>query len=275
VSKAVFSMVDEEKNMGEGLGVVRVLKYSICLLILCLLGGAGYWAYCGGKMDFFGVSFRKSEEKFVPDRERYAVMMKDLARWREDLAGRYARARTAEGRGEVEHDARVILEKFLPEMMRCWRGTAYDFNGVAEGPGDGGVACGYFVSTVLRDAGFKVNRYTLAQQPSANIMRSFVEREACELRVGVGYEEYVDWFENQELGIYLMGLDTHVGFVVNEGEGMRFLHSSGIEAAGVVEETRGNANAIKWSNWRMLGRFSGEPKVIRMWLKGEKVQVVQ
>ena len=77
----------------------------------------------------------------------------------------------------MENDARLILELMMPEMMRCWLGTPYDFNGTAEKPGDGKIACGYFVSTVIRDTGFRVNRFKFAQQPSENILRTFISSD--------------------------------------------------------------------------------------------------
>lgn len=161
----------------------------------------------------------------------------------------------------------------LPEMMACWLGTPYDFNGTAEKPGGGKLACGYFVSTVLRDAGFRVNRYKLAQQPSQNILRTFLPSDSCELRMGEEYEKYVDWVEEREPGIYLVGLDTHVGFIVNRVDGMRFYHSSAMGKVGVVNESRGQARALRYSNWRLLGGLTPDPDVIRTWLKGEKIAV--
>jgi hypothetical protein len=41
----------------------------------------------------------------------------------------------------------------------------------------------------------------------------------------------------------------------------------------VVEETRDDALALKWSRWRMLGHFSGEPEVMKKWLLGESISV--
>lgn len=272
MSKAVFSEIEVMRKCCEVRGVAKAVRYLVLGLLLCVSGVVGYWFIFGGGGSFF--KWGAEVKKLEPDPERYEVLVKDLRRWREDLARRHKAAGTATAREEVEKEARVILESFLPDMMRCWLGTSYDFNGIAEKPGGGGIACGYFVSTILRDAGFRVNRYKLAQQPSGNIMRSFVGKEGCELRVGVNYEEYVDWLEEKDQGIYLMGLDSHVGFVVNVGDGMRFLHSSGIDAAGVVDEGRGDAQSIRWSKWRMLGKFSGDQGVIRTWLKGEEVKVV-
>lgn len=252
----------------------RVLKWVPWVVLLLCLSGGGWWVWCVQQGVGFHV-FAPKKEKPVPDPERYEILVAELKHWREDLVEQYRKARIPDQKAAVEHDARIILEQILPEMMRCWRGTAYDFNGVAERPGKGKIACGYFVSTLIRDAGFKVNRYTLAQQASQNILLTFTAKENCQLRVGEPYSPYVDWVETLEPGIYLMGLDTHVGFVVIENDGMKFVHSSGMNKAGVVEETRDQAASIKWSNWRMLGHFTADPKVIRTWLAGENVKVVE
>lgn len=213
------------------------------------------------------------EQKPSPDREKYEVLVAELKRWREDFGEDYRKAGTKAEKRAVENDARLILELIMPEMMRCWIGTPYDFNGTAEKPGEGEIACGYFVSTVVRDAGFKVNRYKLAQQPSANILRTFIPRERCLLEVGAEYSSYVDNLEKMDEGIYLIGLDTHVGFIVNRSDGMKFIHSSGWRPWAVVEESRKDAGALQRSNWRMLGSLTGEPGVIRTWLSGDKVTV--
>lgn len=261
-------------HIGEDGEVKRVLKWMLGVILLLSLGGGGWWLWRVEQSGGFS-PFVAKKEKPVPDLERYEVLKGELKQWRGELVNRYRMARSPEQKAAVEHDARVMLELIMPEMMRCWLGTGYDFNGVAERPGEGKIACGYYVSTLIRDAGFKVNRYTLAQQASQNILRTFTEKENCLLRVGEKYASYVDWVETLEPGIYIIGLDTHVGFVVIEKDGMKFLHSSGIDKAGVVEELRDEALAIKWSNWRMLGHFTTDPNVIRIWLAGENVTVVQ
>jgi hypothetical protein len=76
-----------------------------------------------------------------------------------------------------------------------------------------------------------------------------------------------------EPGVYLMGLDSHVGFIVNGAEGTRFYHSSGWQKRGVVNEAGNKAGALRRSNWRMIGGLTADPEVIRTWLGGEKVRV--
>jgi hypothetical protein len=209
----------------------------------------------------------------VPDARSYAVLTEELLRWREELADRYSKAKTSAERQAVEHDARMVLEEALPAMMRCWLGTPWDFHGTADGPGEGKIACGYFVATVLRDAGFKVDRYKLAQQPSGNILRTFLKKEDCVLTVGVEYNSFADSLSQVTPGIYVVGLDTHVAFLVVERDGFRFIHSSGSAPWCVVDEGRDDASVLQKSNWRMLGNFSGDAGVVQMWLKGGKIPV--
>lgn len=208
-----------------------------------------------------------------PDLKTYEVLSAETERWRVDLAKRYAKAKTPLERELVEQDARLILEETLPAMMRCWLGTPWDFHGTAEGPGKGKIACGYFVATVLKDAGFRVDRYRLAQQPSENILRSFLAKEACSLTIGKEYQAFAAGLADVSPGIYVIGLDTHVAFLVVRDGGFRFIHSSGSRPWCVVDEGRDEAHVLMKSNWRMLGNFTADSGVLRNWLKGEKIAV--
>lgn len=208
-----------------------------------------------------------------PDPERYTVLKGEAERWRLELAARYRAARTDAAKQVVIGDARVFLETILPDMMSCWLGTPWDFNGTSETPGEGNIACGYFVATLLRDAGFKVHRYQLARQPSQNILRTFLPRSELSLRVGTPYETYASELRTMEPGIRIVGLDTHVGFIVSEPGSFRFVHSSGSEPWCVVDESEAEAAVLQRSNYRVQGSLTANSKVIRKWLLGEKFTV--
>lgn len=208
-----------------------------------------------------------------PDRETYEVMKGDLDRWRKKLQDRHRKARTEEARRVVENDARVLLETVLPEMMRCWLGTPWDFNGTAAGPGKDPVACGYFVSTVLHDAGFRLDRFRLAQQPSSRILTSLIPGNTCRLMVDLPYEQFTNEVNRMDAGVYVVGMDTHVAFLVLKPEGFRFIHSSGSQPWRVVEEERENADVLQRSRWRMLGNLTADAALLRKWLAQESISV--
>jgi hypothetical protein len=261
-----------------GAGYIAPMKkwWVLPISLLALVGGTGWWfreplgAWIRLKTGAVTLGLRQTPR---PDPETYAVLTSELERWRGELATRYHQAKTAAERTTVERDARVILERTLPEMMRCWLGTPWDFNGTAAKPGGGRIACGYFVATVIKDAGFRVDRYQLAQQPSENILLSFLDKKACSLAVGKAYAAFTADLARAEPGIYLIGLDTHVAFLVVGGNGFRLIHASGSRPWCVVDENRDEAQVLQRSNWRMLGNLTADPEVLRRWLTAETIKV--
>ncbi len=248
-------------------------RWLLLILMLAIAGSAGWW-FRAPLAEFLRLPATTTvRQKPRPDPGTYAVLTADLERWRKELAAKHRRAKTAAERAAVEADARILLENALPAMMHCWLGTPWDFHGTAKGPGEGKIACGYFVATVLKDAGFQVNRYQLAQQASENILRSFVPKESCSLTVGEDYQAFATKVEGREPGVYIVGLDSHVAFLIVGGEGFRFVHSSGSEPWCVVDESRAEAVVLQRSKWRMLGNLTANPAVLRRWLTAEKIVV--
>jgi hypothetical protein len=85
-------------------------------------------------------------------------------------------------------------------------------------PRQGKIACGYFVSTILRDAGWKVQRSRLAQQASENIILSLTTDAYVKRFRRVAIGDFVNAVKKWGTGIYLVGLDIHTGFIINTGD---------------------------------------------------------
>ena len=209
------------------------------------------------------------EPRATPDPETYTTLSNDLEEHRQRLSQRYLQAADNPERSEILGEARRLLEESLPRLMRCWLGTPWDFNGTAHEPGRGKVACGYFVSSVLQDAGFRVEWARLAQQASQNILGTFVPREEMNFLVGVPYHEFLAAVESSGSGIYIVGLDSHVAFLVVTARGeIRFIHSSGASPYCVVDESQDDAHVLRSSNYRVTGNLTASGEVVRSWLLG-------
>lgn len=252
-------------------------KFRLFLIVMLAMAAGAAWVFKAPIADWWnmkisGVSL-STRKSLKPDPETYAVLISELKRWRLDLAKRHAAAKTEAERKIVLQDTRVILETVLPAMMRCWLGTPWDFNGTAAKPGEGRVACGYFVATVLKDAGFQLDRYRLAQQPSENILRSFLPKDSCNLTIGQKYRNFAASLEKSETGVYLIGLDTHVAFLVVEAEGFRMIHASGSRPWCVVDEARDEAHVLEKSNWRMIGNLTKDARLLKRWLLEDEISV--
>ena len=248
---------------------VKRFVLSLLLMFLLAAGGVVWW-----QRDTLRDSWHllrsltvEKDKKPNPRPEEYRTLVEDATRWRKDLAKRYRAAPDRAARQEILAETRDFLETLLPAMMRCWLGTPWDFNGTAECPGDGKIACGYFVATVLRDAGFRIDRYRLAKQPSQKILRTFLPRKAMHLRAGVSYKSFAAEIRKAEPGIYIVGLDTHVGFLVVPKNGaFHFIHSSASAPRCVVEEPQTKATALARSHYRVFGNLTADPEVLRQWL---------
>ena len=244
------------------------------LVFFVFLGGGAYagWKFQDQLISFYHEYVRKDKDSYaelVPDPERYQELKADLSEKRRSLSLRYEKARTAQEIASVHREARDTLESALPEMMRCWLGTPWDFHGTARTPGSGKIACGYYVSTVMLDAGFKVERFELAQQASQNIIRTFVPKNDMHKHSDVKYDDFLAKVISRGPGVRIVGLDRHVAFlVVPEGGDIRFIHSSGAAPKRVVDENREDADVLRSSRYRVTGNITGNDQVIHKWLTG-------
>lgn len=209
--------------------------------------------------------------KQAPQPELYETLKLDISIRKKRLSQNYQAAENEAEREIVLARSRTLLESILPEMMRCWLGTQWDYNGISETPGDGKIACGYFVNTVMRDAGFSLPRIKLSQQPSQTILGAFVPRASMTIRTGMDYPSFHAMLLTRSAGIYIVGLDKHVGFIVHDGTEIHFIHASGSAPWCVVDETKENAAALQRSHYRVIGNVTAQRDTLKKWLLDQPV----
>lgn len=247
----------------------KILVRLILVLVLAGACAAG-WHYRDQVTELVeGIGGPPANAEPTPDPETYTTLSDDLESHRKLLSAEYAKAANDEERAAILGQARGLLENSLPRLMRCWLGTPWDFNGIAHEPGGGKVACGYFVSSVLQDAGFKVEWAPLAQQASQNILGTFLPQDEMKIRVGIKYDKFLSEVTASGAGVYIVGLDSHVAFLIVDDEGeISFIHSSGASPYCVVDESREEARVLRSSRYRVTGNITGNGQVIRSWLLG-------
>ncbi|MEM6930614.1 MAG: hypothetical protein AAF602_27005 [Myxococcota bacterium] len=194
-------------------------------------------------------------------RDAYLGRRYDLDRQRESLA-----TRRLAGESVVD-EARQVLTDHLPDLMEAWVGTKYSYSGTSQVPGEGRIACGYYVSTVLEHAGFALDRVEVARQASEQIIRTVVPDADIRRFHRKRRKHVVAAVEAQGPGVYLVGLDTHVGFLLNNGdEPVRFCHSTRRKRRGVVCEEAVSSPSLK-SRYTVLGQLDN-PVALDHWLDG-------
>ncbi len=152
----------------------------------------------------------------------------------------------------------TITEKIFP----YWYGTPWDFNGTTRVPKQGSIACGFFVTNILTDVGFNIPRIGWAQSASEvfikklapNSIKRFSNRPISEVE---------NYLLRTGDGLYLVGLDQHVGFIVVKDDEIEFVHSNYYQAdIGVMSEEIDSANPLNDSNYRVIGKLLSNDMII-------------
>ncbi|HEX6192017.1 MAG TPA: hypothetical protein VFZ42_06620 [Chitinophagaceae bacterium] len=152
-------------------------------------------------------------------------------------------------------------------MYRYWSGTSWDFNGITNEPRNGQIACGYFVTAVLQHMGCRINRVKLSTCASMTMMKSLAPAQKIKNLSSLSYPAFNDRISEYGKGIYVIGLDFHTGFIINDGKENWFLHSNYINKKGVVKEKIWESAALKSSRTRFLVSLTGDRHFLENWLR--------
>lgn len=188
------------------------------------------------------------------------------------IRGQYQKATSDSTRKSLQNAAGDLLEYTLTEQFfPCWYGTTWDFNGYTSKPNDGLIACGYFVSTPLLHAGFEVNRYKLAQQAAMQIIESL--HGEPQVFSGITSKEFTAEVAKMEEGLYVVGLENHVGWIHHRDGEVYFIHSSYGTPSVVVREIAAESEVLSWSHLFALGEVTTNEELMDLWLKGDTVEI--
>ncbi len=200
----------------------------------------------------------------------YQQVRQHIDQIRLELKSEYEHAQTDSGKNKIINRAKnVFFHAIYESLIPFWYGTEWGFNGITEIPGQGQIACGYFVTTVLRDAGLVIDRARLAQIASETMIKKLTAEQFIKRFRNVPIEKFVDSIRNWSIGIYVVGLDCHTGFIINSGDQVWFIHSSYMEPLKVIKEKAKNSPILRSSVYRVIGNLTEDEAVIRKWLLGE------
>jgi len=245
------------------------MRQLLIIPLICLLT---YSISSGQKAP---LSTEITQEEILLKRTQYQNQLKQLESYRIKQLSQY-NAATAEEQKKLITQVKTRLEKELTEnVFPAWYGTPWDFNGTSDKPGEGKIACGYFVSTTLKHIGFKINRFKLAQQPSQRIISTFMKRSSMDISSRRPLTDVKKKLIKSGNGIYIVGLDTHVGYVVVKEEKITFVHSSYYRPdRQVVAEPYDSRNPLSDSKYRVVGKIFHNEMVIN-WLKQKPYKIDQ
>ena len=159
--------------------------------------------------------------------------------------------------------AKTTLYQWInTDMYEYWDATTWDFHGVSRTPGQGEIACGYFVTTLLKDLGFDIDRVRLAQDVSATMIKELT----ADIHITRTVQGMIDYVNTQPSGsVFIVGLDFHTGFITSGPDGIYFIHSNYIGREGVVKEIAATSAALHDSGYFMIGNLSTRADTMGAW----------
>jgi len=89
----------------------------------------------------------------------------------------------------------------------------------------------------------------------------------------IAINDFVNAVKEWGPGMYIVGLDVHVGFVVNTGDEVYFIHSSYVDPFMVVSERAIESPVLIASKYRVLGKVFADDRLISDWLLGKPINL--
>jgi len=222
-------------------------KPTIYLLLLALFSVGGYFLYhrlMDGKEKILDNRFYKAELDSIQDLRR-------------SLKKRNA------GKGALRA---AFIRQITQNVFPYWYGTKWDFNGTTEMPQEGSIACGYFVTTTLRDMGVPINRVKMAQCASEEMIRSLASKEQVHYISNTSLKDFEKKLLSYGDGLYIIGLDNHTGFIYINGTEHYFIHSTGWFPFKVVKDVVSQSSVLEKSNYRVVGKISDDEAFLNRWV---------
>ncbi|MDB5203793.1 MAG: hypothetical protein JWQ27_3202 [Ferruginibacter sp.] len=212
------------------------------------------------------ISTQQNSPKRIPE-STYAEMKDSIAAGRQRLSAKYNES----GSDPIRLHADLVdfwVTNISNTLFLKWENTPWDFNGTTAIPKQGTIACGYFVTTVLRDMDLKINRTKLAVCPSSVMMKTLTPRQSL-MNLSYGnLSEFDDTLKSLGKGVYIIGLDFHTGFLINDGKDNWFIHSNYIRRQGVTKEPVSNSIALRSSKTKWVISLTRDRDFMQKWLKG-------
>lgn len=203
----------------------------------------------------------------VWDKYKYPETLEEIKNEKIKFIKSYNHASSTEEKENLYKEIQNYLHQVIPnKVLPAWYGTPWSFNGDAEYPLDGTIACGFFVVNVLRNCNFNINT-KMAIQPSENIIKNLIPSKYIKRFSNISIETLKSHIQKMGEGIYIIGLDTHVGFILNLNDKIRFTHARGY--LFVLSEYPNISPTLLSSDYIVFGKLF-EESMIEKWLLNQE-----
>jgi hypothetical protein len=232
-----------------------MLSYLTGLVLACNIGVIVLWPR---------FKWEEQKEHKVENRNTYFHKLDSIRSLRDSLGKAYQRSGNEKDRSAVLKTAKItFLNAIQNDIFTAWYSTPWDFYGTTDTPQVGAIACGYFVTTSLRDMGVRLDRTALAECASETMIRKLIASDQITVYRAKTVEEFISAVLAKGDGLYIIGLDWHTGFLLCEAGQAWFIHSY---PPGVRKESPYDAPFLVNSKYRVIGSITGDTDFFKRWI---------
>ena len=195
----------------------------------------------------------------------YSELKKEILETRDLFRKEYEMNKSnKESQDSIVSKAQKYLLAISDDFFRSWYGTPWRFHGHSQTPKEGSIACGYFITTTLRDMGFNIPRIKWAQQASEYL----IKKVSTDIRrfQQKPMKDVIAYMESKGEGLYIVGLDSHVGYIYYINDKMSFVHANYYKPKiGVMSEPLIGRNPLNDSKYKVIGKVF-DKDMVRNWI---------
>lgn len=175
----------------------------------------------------------------------------------------------------IDEAGKYLFEILLNRIIPFWYKMPWDISGYSNIPQKGSIGCSYFVSNTLLACGFNLNRYRLGQTDPIAASRSLTFTDSVvTYRNKSSMEDLANLIlKSHSDGIYMIGLDIHVGYLLIFKSNLYFIHSSYYYPNGVCMEYFRKSYGISSSSNYYITPITTNQKLIEKWILNEFIYI--
>jgi len=205
----------------------------------------------------------------------YNQLKKQIKVKRQEFYNSYLKADDNLKEKILQEAGNYLFDNLLNKIIPFWYNTPWCLSGYSNIPQDGTVGCSYFVSNTLLACGFNLNRYRLAQTDPIAGSRSLTFSDSVVNYIRNDSIEKVasNILKNHTEGLYIVGLDMHVGYLLIYKSKLYFIHSAYYPPNVVCMERFEKATGILGSSNYYITPITSNRKLLEKWILNEFIYI--
>jgi hypothetical protein len=205
----------------------------------------------------------------------YNEWKKKISEKRNEFYNQYQNSEDTSKAKILDEASKYLFDNLLNNIIPFWYQTMWNISGYSNLPNQGTVGCSYFVSNTLVASGFNLNRFRLAQTDPIATSHSltFSDSVIHYLNSGLISNLTKTILKNHQEGLYIIGLDIHIGYLLIYKSKLYFIHSAYYYPNMVCMEYFEKSPGINWSNNYYITPITSNKKLIEKWITKEFIYI--